>query len=224
MYKITKRTRGRLPHWETQDAIYFVTFRLADSLPQHVLIKLREEHREFQSRPAASDTEASNRSNVRYIQSINQTLDRGIGDCFLAQPRIAEIVVGALLHFNKQRYCLHAWCVMPNHVHLVFSLASNETLSRVMHSIKRYTAKEANAVLGRSGRFWQEEYYDHIVRNEKAYERIVDYVRSNPAQADLVEWPFVSSDTEAIGWSDDGSWSHPDAPLEKPRYTKLTRD
>ncbi len=202
--EIRIRSRGMLPHWESKDAIYFVTFRLADSLPQHVIAQIAAERAAFEVERRRKNGELSEddvrHSNRLYKQSINRSLDSGIGECYLAQPPIAEMVKGGMTHFDRERYRLHAWCIMPNHVHLVMELAPQETLSKVMHSIKRYTARKANQHLGRTGSFWQHEYYDHIIRDEAAYNRIVEYVLNNPSKAGLMDWPWVSRPCDAIGW------------------------
>ena len=77
---------------------------------------------------------------------------------------------------------------MPNHVHLVFHLKENSrSVDKIMHSIKRYSARESNKILQREGSFWQSESYDHIVRDEDELERIIKYVLMNPVKAKLVE-------------------------------------
>jgi REP element-mobilizing transposase RayT len=105
---------------------------------------------------------------------------------FLKDPRVAMLVVDALRHFDDLRYRLHAWCVMPNHVHVVFSSMPARTpalrLSKIIQSWKSYTAKEANRLLARTGPFWQREYYDHLVRDEADFVRCIDYTIKQPGQ------------------------------------------
>jgi REP element-mobilizing transposase RayT len=172
-------TPGRLPHWERDDATYFVTFRLFDSLPALVLQRLKEA-----SRPELAD-------------SLDSYLDQGSGAAWLKDPSIARLVVDALRHFDGARYRLHAWCVMPNHVHVVFSSMPARTpalrLSSIIQSWKSYTAKEANRLLGRTGSFWQREYYDHLIRDDEDFARCIEYTINNPVKAGLCErwedWP-----------------------------------
>jgi putative DNA methylase len=172
------RSRGRLPHWERDEATYFVTFRLFDSLPAIALQQLKD---------AALHVEPRG----DYAARLDALLDHGSGASFLKEPRIAGLVVGALQHFDGVRYRLHAWCVMPNHVHVVFSSMPARTpalrLSAVIQSWKSYTAKEANRLLGRTGAFWQREYYDHLVRDEADFVRCIDYTIHNPVKAGLCE-------------------------------------
>ena len=80
---------------------------------------------------------------------------------------------------------------MPNHVHVVARLLPGQTLATVVHSWKSFTAKRANAILGREGTFWQREYYDHLIRNEGEFERAMNYVADNPAKAILKDWKWV---------------------------------
>jgi len=121
------------------------------------------------------------------------------GPRWLAEAPIAQLVVDSLHYRDGKVYTLHAFCVMSNHVHLVCTpLLKPEgtyyALPAILHSLKRYTAREANRLLGRQGVFWQAESYDHVVRNERAFHRIIAYVLSNPVKAGLVsswdEWPW----------------------------------
>jgi len=80
---------------------------------------------------------------------------------------------------------------MPNHVHVVFGILPGHDLAEILHAWKFFTAKEANRILGRTGDFWQREYYDHIIRNAVELRRVVRYVTENPARAGLKDWPWV---------------------------------
>ena len=102
-------------------------------------------------------------------------------------------MVADSLHFRDDKiYTLDAFSIMSNHAHIVITpLAKSEgifhALPAIMHSLKRYTAYQANLLLGREGEFWQGESYDHVVRDEAEYRRIVTYVLNNPVKAGLVE-------------------------------------
>ncbi|HVZ16662.1 MAG TPA: transposase, partial [Terriglobales bacterium] len=106
----------------------------------------------------------------------------------MRQPAIAKLVANAIQHLDGKDYRLIAWVVMPNHVHLVFKMLPDRSLSKVMHSLKSFTAKEANRLLGRTGPFWQREYYDRLIRDAAELDRAVHYVRSNPGMAGLIHW------------------------------------
>lgn len=190
-------SRGYLPHVKREGSEYFVTFRLADSLPQVVLRKLKAEQalrlRRLAEDPTAQDTEDEIQRDLR--RRIERYLDRGAGECWLGKPEIADIVHQALQHFDNERYSLRAWVVMPNHVHVVVWPHPNHTLSRILQSWKSFTALEANKSLNRTGaRFWQPESYDHWIRNDDERARIVRYVINNPVKAGLCatpkDWPW----------------------------------
>jgi len=122
---------------------------------------------------------------------IERFLDSGAGACHLQNFAIAEDVANALRHFDEKRYRLFAWCVMPNHVHVVARLFPETTLATVLHSWKSFSSKHANQILGAHGIFWQREYYDHLIRDEEEFERAIRYVAENPAKAKLKDWKWV---------------------------------
>lgn len=174
------RTRGNLPHLEGAGGIYFVTFRLADSLPAIVMESYRQIPPDSRGEPVGS------------------YLDTCKGACWLRNHSIAQLVVDALKYFDGERYRLHAWCVMPNHVPVVFSqhgASSRQGIAHVVHSWKSFTSSSANRILGRSGPFWQREYYDHLIRDEREFLHFIEYTLQNPVKADLCadwrEWPWT---------------------------------
>lgn len=180
-------SRGYLPHYEAGEHPQSICFRLYDSLPK----TLRDQWEiEINRLP---DTE----QNAARRKRIDAALDEGYGECWLGDPRIAEIVEDALLHFDGQRYKLHAWSIMPNHVHVLMPPIAQHTLSDILHSWKSYTALKANHVLERSGAFWQEEYFDRAIRDETHFCRAVEYIEGNPVKAGLCqrasEWFFGSA-------------------------------
>ena len=194
---VTIRDRGRLPHWETAQACYFVTFRLADSLPKSVLRQIELERVDIVRTAEAMKRELSAGEQRRLIAltgaRIEEYLDAGTGSCFLGKTAVAEKIVRALKQFEGARYQLFAWCVMPNHVHVVFQPLADHTLAGIVHGWKSYTAKEANRLLQRTGVFWQREYYEHLVRDAPDLRRVVRYVLENPKKAGLRDWPWVSA-------------------------------
>ena len=189
------RDRGRLPHWKTESATYFITFRLADSLPKCVLDHIEAERQDIvrTANELHRSLTASERKRIQRLSApvIENFLDHGEGACHLRNPTIADTVASTLRHFDEKRYRLFTWCVMPNHVHLVARLFPGRTLAAVVHSWKSFSAKAANRLRGSRGRFWQREYYDHLIRNESDFEHALDYVAENPAKAGLTDWPWV---------------------------------
>jgi REP element-mobilizing transposase RayT len=128
-----------------------------------------------------------------FLRKAEACLDSGLGKCYLQDPRVAKMVADALRRSHGDRYTLLAWCIMPNHVHVLFSLQKGLAVHTVMHSWKSYSAKEANRLLGRTGPFWQREYFDHLVRSEPSLQRITNYILENPQKAGLSSWPWVEA-------------------------------
>jgi REP element-mobilizing transposase RayT len=181
--------RGNTPHWELTGATYSITWRLHDSLPPQAVRRLQEE-REARLRRAGT---ALQRLEIQraWETEIDEVLHRTGSARHLADPRIATLVVSTLQHFGGIRYELLAWCVMPNHVHVVIRVCGDMPLEKIVHSWKSYTANQANKILGRTGTFWQREYYDRIVRDEDDLTRTITYVLENPVKAGLINWPWV---------------------------------
>lgn len=88
---------------------------------------------------------------------------------------------------HLKHYDLHAFVVMANHVHLLITPTVQP--SALMHSLKRFTAREANRIIGITGPFWQDESYDRLVRDGREFERIRRYIENNPVRAGLVSAP-----------------------------------
>jgi REP element-mobilizing transposase RayT len=196
--------RGYLPHVKREGASYFVTFRLNDSLPKAVLLKIQAERaerlRRLEARQASRVASEDSVENIErdYFRKVESFLDRGSGECVLRRPEIARLLADALRFFEGERYRLDAWVVMPNHVHVVLWPMPNHTLSEVLQSWKRFTAREANKLLGRVGRtFWQPESYDHWIRDDAEHARCCRYTVHNPVKAGLCaapeDWPWSSA-------------------------------
>ena len=113
-----------------------------------------------------------------------------MGDAWMKQPEIAEIVANSIQHFDGERYDLAAWCVMPNHVHLIIKPIGDYQLSEILQSIKSFSAKEANKHLGRTGAFWQQDSYDHLIRDDDDFWNQFHYIKNNPTKAGLLNWQW----------------------------------
>lgn len=196
-------SRGYLPHIKVSGAAYFVTFRLADSLPRDVVVRLKERRDDLLARIAhekSTDAERRRRESfARYASEVDAVLDQHTGASWLRDAQIAVLVSRAVMHFNEERYRLHAWCVMPNHVHAVVRPVGRHTLDSILHSWKSYTATAANKTLQRIGKpFWQHETYDHWIRDDADLAHCVRYTEQNPVKAGLCErpeaWPWSSAD------------------------------
>ena len=111
----------------------------------------------------------------------------------LEEAEAAQIIDGAMRFFDGDRYQLYCSCVMPNHAHAVLAPILNHKPSEILHSWKSYSAKEINKVIGGSGSVWQDEYYDHLVRDPSDFNHCCAYVLSNPSKANLLNRPWVYS-------------------------------
>ena len=197
---VRKRRGAYLPHWTKRGSTYAVTFRLTDSLPAEAMARWRVERERVLRQAETQNRELTQHEQEEiarlYCERIEFYLDAGHGRCALRDPHVAEVVVNALKYFDGQRYDLVAWAVMPNHVHVILRPIAGMELSDILHSWKSYTANKANQVLGQTGEFWQPEYYDHLIRNEKDFFHQVNYVLENPAGAGLRDWPWVGVATK----------------------------
>jgi len=190
------RQRGRLPHWEKDAGLYFLTFHLAGSLPLPVLEKIAERQRILiAAKHVGAHLSPSQEVLVAEFSpaKLEEYFDRGLGACFLRDPRIGELMADALDFWQGKRYRLVAWCVMPNHVHVVCRLLPGQDLNKVLQGWKSFTARKANQILGRSRAFWQREYYDRLIRDGDELRRAVRYVMNNPERAGLKGWKWVWS-------------------------------
>ncbi|MCH8291674.1 transposase [Candidatus Poribacteria bacterium] len=209
--------RRNLPHWQPLGVPFFLTYRLAGTLPGNVLNELEKKRQWMQAlprKPQYSEKQWSMHIEKKLFTFWDEYLDRDTNIQWLANPRIATIVRDNLYHHTGTKYSLWAYVIMPNHVHLLLKpdevwekrfeveesgMAQYEKgpLSAILHSLRSYTAHEANKILGRSGKFWQREAFDHWVRDNAEFERIIYYIENNPVRARLVshpeDWHFSSA-------------------------------
>ena len=184
-----------LPHWRQEGATYFVTFRQIDSIPVAVWEQMKREAEAWNQRIEAAiqqhgarpfslacEWEAFQRS--QWIQA-ERTADECHGSCVFRDAVVRQIMSDALTFFEGQRHFMHAFVVMPNHVHLLVTPMSGWSLDKITQSWKGCTAREINGDLGRPGALWQQESFDRIGRNPAHFERIVRYIDNNPAKARL---------------------------------------
>jgi REP element-mobilizing transposase RayT len=172
---------GNLPHWRQEGVTYFVTFRTADSFPQNKLEQWRKARQTWlDSHPEPHDGVTRREYRRLFNTRLEYWLDQGYGECRLADAANKEIVEGALRFFDGKRYHLGEHIVMPNHVHVLVTPIGEHQLSEILHSWKSFTATRINKREGRTGPFWQKEYFDHIVRGPEQTERIILYIKQNP--------------------------------------------
>ena len=187
-------SRGYLPHLKIEGATYFVTFRLADSLPRELVVRLKERRDDLWRRATLRTQDpiddVQHQTFAWYAAEVDALLDKSVGELWLRRPEIASLVAQALRCFEGRRYQIHAWVVMPNHVHAVVRPLGSHALDAILHSWKSYTGNEANRRLNRRGAaFWQRESYDHWVRDEADLIHCCRYTEENPVKAGLCERP-----------------------------------
>jgi REP element-mobilizing transposase RayT len=180
-------SRGYLPHLDEHGRIQAITFRLADSLPRQLIESWADELARM----------PPNQARTEQAKRVADALDSGLGACWLRQPELADMVETALMYFDGVRYHLLAWCVMPNHVHVLFEPLDGYALDGIIRSWKTFTAKQCNLLIKRSGTFWARDYFDRFIRDESHLARTADYIENNPVKANLVEspeaWPWSSA-------------------------------
>jgi len=197
------------PHIQPPGATIFVTFRLHGSLPRKKIEELKEEYEKLKELTSQAILKGSKKQTYeKYYLKQKQLIGKyddylhksTTGPHYLKEKKIAQLVCSSIKYWDGTKYDLLAYTVMSNHVHIVFTPLNKEdgdyhSLESIMHSIKSYTATEANKILGRKGKpFWEHESFDHYSRSNEETERIVQYVLYNPVKAGLVEtwqeWPW----------------------------------
>ena len=214
-----------LPHFQPPNGTFFTTFRLTGSIPFDLVEQLREEYLANQRHIADIDepqerAQAWRKLQQEYFEIVDHSLDDILcGPRWLQRCDIATVVVASIHYAANTMFDLHAYTIMPNHVHLCFSIgngsvgrrdnpASNNwdeiphPVSEICGSIKKYSARRANHLLGRKGPFWQDETYDRFIRDIHEFRSVLWYIIQNPVRAGLVtdwhEWPWIFCDEESL--------------------------
>ena len=170
-----------LPHRSKEGLIQFITFRLADSLPQEVLKTIEIEINKL------TDTE----KDLEKRKKFQYWLDKGLGSCALANKDMAQVMQEALKHHDGEKYDLLAWSIMPNHVHVL--IKTKEELPKIVQSWKSFTGKWGIAnnkkynlgIDAGAKQFWMPEYWDRFIRDKEHFNNTVRYILKNPEKAYL---------------------------------------
>lgn len=206
-------TERNLPHWFQSGTAAFVTFRLADSLPRQVILRMAEELREwlkvrslplsltesllgsvgFDLQPIINQMDASQQRAFRKMtnQLIHRSLDNCYGSCLLKNPEVAGIVADSIKRFDGEKYDLDSWVIMPNHVHVIVQFRHENGLHTIGQSWMRYTARKINERFGQKGVLWQPEPFDHAIRSAEHFEYFQRYIFENPIKAKLTHGEFL---------------------------------
>ncbi len=199
------RTRGELPHLYKEGCTYFVTFRLWDAIAPSGKRKkaARVAGKGAGGTPAPRATKESVRQSLAVTELDASAIARAAeptlraGLCLSGRPECAELVQNALLQFEGQRYLLFSWCVMLNHVHVVFAPLHAWPPSVILHSWKSFTSHALNNLLGRKGALWERESFDHLIRSFEQLGAFVHCVENKPVEAGLcgnaAEWRYSSA-------------------------------
>lgn len=180
---VDKTFRGNhMPHWNVDGAIYHVSFRLADSVPQEKLRDWQEARLDSRKRQLA--VESMSADDVRelkrlYSENIERYLDSGYGSCLLRNDGALAVVRATLQHGDGADYLLHAYGIMPNHVHVGLALRPGGILSQIVQAWKSVSSHRINRLLGRTGPVWQVDYYNHVIRTAEEYRAQMDYIVGN---------------------------------------------
>ena len=206
-------TERNLPHWFQVGTALFVTFRLVDSLPKQVIVRMVEEFREWlrcrslplnlaesilgrdgvDIEPLLSQLKPSDRKELRRMVNrlFQRSLDDCHGSCLLREPAVANIVAEAIRQFDGEKYDLDCFVIMPNHVHSLVQFRQENGLWIIGQSWMRYTARKINQYMGRAGAVWQREPFDHAVRTADQFEYFQKYIAENPSKPKLKQGEFL---------------------------------
>jgi REP element-mobilizing transposase RayT len=175
-------SRGYLPHFDMPGHVQFLNYRLDDAMPA----SLRHEW--------AGLLEVDD--DLKRQAKLEEYLDQGRGLCLLRDARAAVVVEENWLRHDGKDYRLLAWVVMPNHVHVLVEIWQTPQ-SQLIKDWKGFSARRINRVLGRSGKLWQDDYWDRYIRDEEHFRKVIHYIETNPVKAGLVkapeDWPFSSA-------------------------------
>lgn len=212
--------QGNLPHWQPPEGNYFITYRLYGSIPKPVIEELKvayqaalkrvdEEHArdllkvadkmtpEMKAKLASILEKKQYGEQKRYFKQFDDFLDSRLLNepHWLKDPAIAQFEAANIQHYAGRYFKLYAYCIMANHVHLLIKLNPGAPmLWKVLQDMKKYSGRKINQLLGRKGQFWEDESYDHLVRDGE-FDRILWYILNNPVKAGLVssweQYPFT---------------------------------
>jgi len=201
----TTVSRRKLPHWEQQGCTNFITFRLNDSIPRSKFEDWNQRRMNWLNRinvdPNTSSADLTDKLNTeqkteyyqKFTQYYHDLLDSGLGSCLLKKAKNAKILADTLLFFDQNRYRMGDFIIMPNHVHLLITPLEPWSISQLLQSWKRHSAREINKANLQTGTLWRAESYDHIVRNEQQLIRIQKYIKDNPNNLTLSEFYYYQA-------------------------------
>lgn len=183
--------RRHLPQLALAGGIYFVTFRLEDSVPQKLLKRwLYKRYAWLAEHPEPWDETTRKEYQSLFTALMERWLDAGYGECLLRDEPCRRELAERLLFKHGQDYDLGDWVVMPNHVHVLVQPLGGVSLEEIMKPVKGVSARNINRLLGRSGSLWMQESFSHIVRSLEQLKKFQRYIQTNPTKANLPATDF----------------------------------
>ena len=199
-----RESHRNLPHRDQAGALTFVTFRLADSMPKQVVAQWHSDIEQWLKKNKLSGKSVNEvlesvsidntvKQQLRKFKHIkwHGHLDDCHGSCLLRKPELAAEVGKSLLHFDDEKYDVERFIVMPNHVHVLIQMRTGFDLRKQFREIQRYSARQINKLIGRSGELWQGEPFDHVVRSAKQFVYLQNYIRENPTKGNVPEGEYL---------------------------------
>jgi len=191
-------SKNRLPHWEQDDSTYFLTFRLADSLPSVLLSQWKEERIQWvKLNPEPWNPIQEAEYHEIFSKQKERWLDAGHGSCALAYEIIRTQVQNTILAKNGE-WEIWSMVIMPNHLHVLLSLAGSRGLGRVVKMWKGRSARLINLAQGKPGVLWGKDYFDRLIRDEQHFWNCARYIRRNPVKARLAPGKYALAESDFV--------------------------
>ena len=187
----TKKYHNNLTHWEQDNATYFITFRLADSIPAEAIRKLNLKRESWLlTNPPPWSAETEMEFHKLFSQILDEWMDLGHGECLLRRPELREALTGTLLQGHEKTYLMRSFVIMPNHVHVLASL-KDISLPNALKRWKGSSAIAINRIARRTGTLWQKDYFDRLIRGPEHLFNVARYIQRNPVKAKLRDHEFT---------------------------------
>ena len=158
-----------LPHYDQGRLLHMITYRLGDSLPDNVLLRLKHETAELPQEQRA----------IERKRRVEYWLDQGHGSCLLRHPDCARHVKNAWEFHDGKYYDLDAWVVMPNHVYLLMEVYETSQLEKIIRMWKTFSCRLINKRVGRKGTLWMPDYFDRYIRDARHFANARVYLEKN---------------------------------------------
>ncbi len=182
--KIVDKHEHHLPHWQQDQTWIFVTYRLADSLPEPIVARWKVERDHWISNnPVPHTEEQKSEYHKRFTLKLEDLLDDCHGSCVLRDEATRNIITTAFHFYDGERYELSSYVVMPNHIHILFRPLGNYKLADIIKNWKGFTSREIGKTFGKTNyALWQADYWDRLIRSQKHFDWVSNYIVKNPVK------------------------------------------